>query len=59
MLGLELDTQMITERLKGLIEGAQTGVERGEVAKMLRELACMGHEPLIEAAQGLLKEEGL
>jgi len=59
MLGLELDTQTITERLKGLIEGAETGVERGEVAKMLRELACMGHEPLIEAAQGLLKEEGL
>jgi len=59
---LELDKRSAEElkgELKGFIEGAKTGAARGEVAKMLRELACMGHEPLIEAAQGLLQDKEL
>lgn len=49
--------QALHGELARLIKEGQTGEARGALTKMLRELACMGYEPLIEAAEGVLQDE--
>ena len=49
--------QTLQGELARLMKEGQTGEARGALTKMLRELACMGYEPLIEAAKGVLQDE--
>ena len=56
---VDLNTYSIKDILITVIEAAKSDAERGVVAKLLRELACMEYEPLMKASRSILSDKNL